>query len=393
MRTAYRGRSPRTSPERGSRTGRSPAKIERVPGEGVPTAREADRIVWPDAAKAVCIVLVVLFHTTTKHYEGLRWGVPEEVQFAWSVLTDGLRPVRMPLFFLISGWFAARAVHRPLREVVARRVVLNYWVYVVWLLITTAVFALMPSFPVYRADDLPGLLLALVLGWTSLWYLYALPVYFLLVRAMVPLPLPVAFGVALAAAVAADLPAVPGRGDTDGLLANLVFFLLGALTPQVVTALVARSGLLPLAGAAAVYAVALALAVGSATDRAVGVSTVLGLLGAGVGVLGFVQLSAWLPGLARTLARLGRRTLPVYVLHMPLLAVLDTLVDRLDVRTTTPGPLLVAALYPALATGLLTGLCLLVHRLLRAAGLRVLFELPRVRRGTRPAEPPLTVVQ
>ena len=161
-----------------------------MPGGGQVGRSAPQRIVWPDAAKAACIVLVVLFHTTTKHYGDLPWHVPDRLLFLWSVVTVGLRPIRMPLFFLISGWFAARALRRPLREVFERRVATHYWVYLVWLLLTTAFFAVGPSdFPVFRADDLSGLLLALVLGWTSMWYLYALPVYFLLARCTVRLPL------------------------------------------------------------------------------------------------------------------------------------------------------------------------------------------------------------
>src|SRR3712207_8675988 len=38
----------------------------------------------------------------------------------WHEVTEALRPVRMPLFFAISGFFASRAVHRPWRDARAR---------------------------------------------------------------------------------------------------------------------------------------------------------------------------------------------------------------------------------------------------------------------------------
>ena len=188
------------------------------------------------------------------------------------------------------------------------------------------------------------------------------------------------------AALAADAPFVPGRGDTDGLLANFLFFVIGARAPQTVQALVSRSTIRLTSGVALVYAAALAAAVKQDADRAIVVSTVLGLLGAGLAVLAFVQFAEVAPRIAQQLSRLGRHTLPIYVLHMPLLGLLDLLADRVPLDVDAPGALPFVVVYPLLATGLLTVLCLGLHRLLLRCGLQSLFTLP-TRGGTTPAPP------
>lgn len=68
------------------------------------------RLLWPDAAKGFAITLVVLTHLTSKHYPTLDLHVPEYVFLAWLGLSDVLAPIRMPLFFAISGYFAARSL-------------------------------------------------------------------------------------------------------------------------------------------------------------------------------------------------------------------------------------------------------------------------------------------
>ena len=63
------------------------------------------RVGWPDVAKGVCIILVVLWHVVTKHAIAVAGAGP--VTDAWATLNAQLLPLRMPLFFLISGMFAA----------------------------------------------------------------------------------------------------------------------------------------------------------------------------------------------------------------------------------------------------------------------------------------------
>src|SRR5262245_4164499 len=76
---------------------------------------EGPRMVWPDVAKGVCILLVVLWHTVNKHYLQVDWRIGGPVPALWGFVGDQLMTLRMPLFFTISGMFAVSAFHRPWR--------------------------------------------------------------------------------------------------------------------------------------------------------------------------------------------------------------------------------------------------------------------------------------
>ena len=69
-----------------------------IPDEG--------RVAWVDYAKGICIIMVVMMHTTLgveKAVGGVEGWMHEVISFA--------TPFRMPDFFLISGLFLARVTH------------------------------------------------------------------------------------------------------------------------------------------------------------------------------------------------------------------------------------------------------------------------------------------
>jgi fucose 4-O-acetylase-like acetyltransferase len=117
-----------------------------------------------------------------------------------------------------------------------------------------------------------------------------------------------------------------------------------------------------------------------AAQRWPGVWPAVSILAVAFGIAAAVAISRYLAGPSRLLSRLGSRTLPVYVMHLPLLAVLDRLL-RGPLAILEPHHAVVAAVEPVLLTTLLISVCLLLHRALRGLGLRWLFELPRVHRS------------
>jgi uncharacterized membrane protein YcfT len=325
------------------------------------------RLLWPDVAKGLCILLVVLHHLTTKHYVGVVPAGEGWLAQAWTGVTLALKPVRMPLFFVLSGFFAASAVGRPWPQV-SRRVTGPYYLYVVWLLVLGGVFTVERSLVMNRTQDLGELLADLVFASTGLWFLYALAVYFLLARLLLRVPLPLALG--LAGTVTAAAYAFPlEEANRTAVLVHFTWFLAGSRCPQLVRRLggLEVPGLLPM------------LVVGYAALLAVpGVPTLL--LGA-IGVPGGLVAAGALARrsrLAPVLGGLGRRTLPVYVLHMPLLAVLHHGVDGLGLVGGV-GDLLVLAAYPLTFSVVLVLACLGAHAALVRLGLAFLFELPRPR--------------
>jgi uncharacterized membrane protein YcfT len=90
------------------------------------------RISWVDYAKGICIVLVVLMHSTL--------GV-ENAAGGTSWLHDFItwaKPFRMPDFFLISGLFLASRIDRPWREYLDSKVLHFAYFYILWMTIQFA---------------------------------------------------------------------------------------------------------------------------------------------------------------------------------------------------------------------------------------------------------------
>lgn len=346
------------------------------------------RLVWADAAKGLCILLVVLHHSTVKHLPSVLPAELGAAGEAWLALTAALKPIRMPLFFLLSGLFAAGAVRRPWAQVLTARVLTPYWVYAVWLGVIAVVFSLERTMVTNRTQGVGDLLGDLVFASTGVWFLYALAIYFLLTKALLRWDL--RWVVAGSGALAISVSGLPiAAANREAVLVHFVYFLVGARLPELVHRLASWRAV-PTAVLVAGYAAA---ATGSA---ALGVPlsvevTALSLLGVPLAVR-VARATSALPRLGSAVAALGRRTLPVYVLHMPLLAVVHHLpgpaaaLDALAAPTGSTGTVvggLAVAVYPLLVTALVTAASLGLHRLLVGVGLASLFTLPET---LRPSE-------
>ena len=341
-----------------------------------------DRTVWADVAKGMCILLVVLWHVVTKHYLRIDWHVSPPVPGAWGVLTEQLLPLRMPLFFTISGMFAIGAVRRPWRVLGRSKVARFLYLYTVWLLIHTVLLALVPDFDTARATGPLDLLAQLTITPSNLWYLYALALYFAVAKAARRLPAALVLGAALALSAAASAGLLEIPGNRGGLYQNLVFFLAGLYFRPLVERLAATASRLRLAALGVSYAAVLLAMTATGARTWPGVWPPVCVLATILGVTAAAQISRWAP-LGNALARLGRNTLPVYIIHMPLLALLHqallpALSTGMDGRLRLP--LTVAE--PLLVSALLVWLCLTLHQGLLRSGATWLFDLPE-RRGHR----------
>src|SRR5699024_7156213 len=77
------------------------------------TPRKANRVEWADTAKGLSIIGVCLMHIVT--------AVPDGTSTPLGLLSSFLDPLRMPLFFLVSGLFAHRVLERTLGDLWYRR--------------------------------------------------------------------------------------------------------------------------------------------------------------------------------------------------------------------------------------------------------------------------------
>ena len=325
-----------------------------------PTAPSVPREPWADAAKGLCILLVVLHHTVGKHYVPLMSELSEVEPFAappllpawvaqaWHELTEALRPVRMPLFFALSGFFASRAVHRPWPAARAR-VLGGYYLYVVWLLFFALFYVVESRLPANRTEDLADLGRDLVWASTSMWFLFALPVYFVIAKALRQWPRAT---LAAAATLAGSLSWF-GIEEVNRaqVLFCFLFFAIGAYRPRLVSDAVAR---LPVPAALGAFVLALAIVNADVVPRSIPV-LVAGVAGVALGLAVARHLARSV--LADAFAWLGRRTMRVYVLHLVVLSAVMYLPSPLT-RGPLAGSLPFALVYPLVLTAFVVAACL-----------------------------------
>jgi uncharacterized membrane protein YcfT len=296
----------------------------------------------------------------------------------------------MPVFFTISGMFAANAVLRPWRIAARGRIAKFYYLYVLWFAIHTAVLSLVPHFDTLAAGNVVDVIAQLTITPTNLWYLLALAVYFVVAR--LTWAFPAAFvlipAFLLSATASAGLLAAPGnRGQ---LYQNLFFFLAGLrLKPWIERWVGSVTLRRVLVGGFFYLAVMLAVRQLGAKEW-FGVWPVVSILAVLLGVAAAVEVSRRLR-VARPLSRLGRQTLPIYVIHMPLLALLHAALLRPFSSADAAAQLALAAFLPIVLTALVAVSCLTMHSWIMAGRGSWLFDLPSRRRPA--ARVPTTLIE
>ena len=83
------------------------------------------RLAWPDIAKGISILGVVLLHVTLT--------VPESSETRLAAFNVWLDPLRLPLFFLVSGYFSSKVFSFTFPQLFARRLWCFLVPYVVWM--------------------------------------------------------------------------------------------------------------------------------------------------------------------------------------------------------------------------------------------------------------------
>ncbi|AZS35611.1 Inner membrane protein YcfT [Microbacterium lemovicicum] len=323
------------------------------------------RLEWVDVAKGIAITLVVLFHAVIFLTDIGLAGF-------WAKLSGPLDTFRMPLFFFTAGLFAQNLLRAPLLEVFRRRSAKLVWLYLLWSAVWAVVFQFLP---VYRDTDgqtMSPILLwlrALVLPNESLWFLYALALYFVAARVIRPLPMWVQLVLAGAISVIVGSAIIDwGNSPWEKTLTYFFFFLLAVhFGPRIRHT---APGIRWWAAVAVMVGYGVLLAVALRLDLLAmpGTRLVLGVAGvaAGIGLsvlIGRAQRLRWV-------SLLGKNTLPVYVLHF--YVVLGGVAVLAQIRATAEP--FSAVWVPALtAAGILVSLG--IHRVSR----RVpgLWDLPR----------------
>ena len=176
------------------------------------------RIDWVDYAKGICIIMVVMMHSTlgVEAAAGTQGWMHYAVEFA--------KPFRMPDFFLISGLFLARVIDRDWLRYLDRKVVHFLYFYVLWVTIQFAFKA--PGFlaELGALGVVKEYLLAYLEPFGTLWFIYLLPVFFVVTKLTRYVPPLVIF---IAAAILESLRIKTGWIMIDEFAARFVYFFAG----------------------------------------------------------------------------------------------------------------------------------------------------------------------
>jgi uncharacterized membrane protein YcfT len=237
------------------------------------SAITADRIDWVDYAKGICIVMVVMMHSVlgVELAAGQTGFMHPLVAFA--------KPFRMPDFFLISGLFLSVVIDRDWRTYLDRKVVHFAYFYVLWVTIQFGFKA--PGFAAETGWPHVGFMYleSFIEPFGTLWFIYLLPVFFVVAKATRRMPPLMIWGMAALLEMA---HIATGWTVIDEFGARFVYFYSGYLFAHHVFALSDRARARPalaLAGLAA-WALINGGVVGSGFSEWPLISLVLGLAGA-----------------------------------------------------------------------------------------------------------------
>jgi uncharacterized membrane protein YcfT len=142
----------------------------------------AGRIDWVDYAKGICIIMVVMMHSVL----GVELAAGQTGFM--HVLVAFAKPFRMPDFFLISGLFLSVVIDRDWRTYLDRKVVHFAYFYVLWVTIQFGFKA--PSFAAETGWAHVGFLYleSFIEPFGTLWFIYLLPVFFVVTKATRKMP-------------------------------------------------------------------------------------------------------------------------------------------------------------------------------------------------------------
>jgi uncharacterized membrane protein YcfT len=331
----------------------------------------SERVDWVDYAKGICIIMVVMMHSTLgveKAAGGTGW-LNDFIEFA--------RPFRMPDFFLISGLFLSRVIGREWRTFFDRRVLHFIYFYVLWVTIQFVVRA--PGMA--QEEGWGGVVreyfFAYIEPFGTLWFIYLLPVAALVTRLTRNVPPLIVFA---GAAFLESLKIHTGWTMIDSFAWLYVYFFTGYWLASYVFSFASNVQAKPSLALLGLFAWALmeGLMVFNGFSKLPGLSLMLGIAGA-LAVIAIAALLAkvrWLDALRFA----GENSIVVYLAFFLPMAATRTLLLKLgvihDIGMISVIVTVIAAVTP-----------LLFFLAVRGTRLSFLFERPAIFRleAKRPA--------
>lgn len=176
------------------------------------------RINWIDATKGLTIMMVVTMHISLGTQAMLGGSDMWLVDF-----TNFVRPFRVPLFFIIAGLFAAKALQANWRKFLDTKILHFAYFYFLWAVLQLGIKLALPGEGNHNLSFADFWLLPFE-PFATLWFIYALALFFLMARLTraVPPAVMLAFAGAL---YAADIHT--GWTAVDEFSGRFIFFLVG----------------------------------------------------------------------------------------------------------------------------------------------------------------------
>jgi uncharacterized membrane protein YcfT len=282
---------------------------------------EKSRIDWVDYAKGICIILVVMMHSTLgveKASGTLTWLHP---------FIDWARPFRMPDFFMISGLFLASRITKDWRGYLESKVLHFAYFYILWMTIQFFV----RDFSIVRSQGVQGILTAYVEGfyepYGTLWFIYLLAVFFVVTKLLLRVPPIIIF---TAAAMLEMAPIETGHTVIDEFAARYVYFFAGYWIAKHILNFAGLLSARPVAvilAALAVWGIGNYWLVQSGIAALPGVSLLLGFVGAAAVVSSGVLLSK--TTIADAIRYCGTNSIVIYLSFSLFMAATRTLLLKI----------------------------------------------------------------
>ena len=343
-----------------------------------------ERMDWVDIIKATSVVLVVLLHVT----QSLSFAVDGTVIAGfWNGVMTFLEPLRMPVFFIVSGILASSAVKRPWAFTKARTVGILY-LYLLWHTLLTW-FAILVDLIAKGytegmvTEALHDYFFQIFLTPGGYWYFYALVLYFVLARLLRNVNPWLVLGVAASLNLARPLV----TGAVNDVLAplgvsnmmaavvmNAVYFLAGVYLVRFFRDYALRNDSQMLVGTATVAVLG---SLARMVSPQVAAASFLPIAAAWVLTAILIAVRLQRNERVRAFGRyVGPRTLPIFVIQFVVLDVVYTVLGLYGAPLLTSSPLL-QLLYPIVLTLAITVLSLWVYdKAIARRGWRRLFKAP-----------------
>jgi uncharacterized membrane protein YcfT len=297
-----------------------------------------NRIDWVDYAKGICIILVVMMHSTL----GVEKAIGETGHLHNFI--EWAKPFRMPDFFLISGLFLARRINGTWRSYLDTKVIHFAYFYILWMTIQFAMKGPGLAMEQGVAAALGSYALGFIQPFGTLWFIYLLAIFFVVTKAVKDVPPLMVF---IAAALLEMLPLHSGWMVLDEFASRYVYFFAGYwLAPHIfkVAEQLWLRNAFALMALIYIWSVANSAAVISDFSTVPPIGLFLGFAGAGAVIATGILFAR--TGLAEWLRYLGANSIVVYLSFFLFMAVTRSVmlkivpsinVDLLAITTTSAG--------------------------------------------------------